>query len=169
LDEAQASADGALAIFAARKTQAGTDAADALLAAAWIDRLRGANEKARSNFDQAIAADRASPEPDKLALASHLLAEADFLSAVNAAPAAQPLIREALDIRQRQLPDGFWSTDLTRLVQAETADDAGDVEPILAKLRARLGDNALLTQAAVERAARIGQSPGGPAFRAPLF
>jgi serine/threonine-protein kinase len=155
LDDAQASIEGALAIYRARKTPAGADTAEAALAAAALDRLRGANEKARALYQEAVLSCRGLPEPDKLLLAKLLLAQADFLIGVNEPAAAQPLVREALEIRVKQFAEGFWAIDVARLVQAELTGSAGVAEASLANLRSKLGDNALAVHAAAERVAAM--------------
>jgi serine/threonine-protein kinase len=153
-DEGQNSAEAALAIYE-RPSQSKRDGGDAFAAVAWLSRLRGANDRAAALYGQALAADRSLPEPDRLALASHLLAEADFAAAE--APA-----RESLDIRKHLLPEGFWAIDLSRLVVAEVSGDIKRAETDLADLRRKLGEGAMLSRAATERAGH--RNPSLPVF-----
>ena len=136
-------------------------------AAAWVSRLRGANNETTDLYDRAVSDDRSALEPDKLSLASHLLAQADFLMSLHDFAAARPLAREALEIRTQQLPDGFWSIDLARLVvaetgRAETGRDEAATRTSLANVQRKLGDNALLSRAAAERVAH--KHPALPLF-----
>lgn len=150
LAEAGESVDGALAIYA--RQPAGTkEKGDAFAAAAWLSRMLGENEKTKSLYAQAVSADRAVPEPDQLALASHLVAQADFLTSLHDSPAAQPLAREALAIRTRQLPEGFWAIDLARIASAEAVGDNNTAARSLENVSRKLGEKALLSSAAAER------------------
>jgi serine/threonine-protein kinase len=168
-DDAQASLDAAFAIYQARKTPAGIDTAEAALAAAFLYRLRGTNEKARALFDQTVSACRGLPEPDELALATVLLAQAEFLIGVNDQEAARPLVPEALAIREKLLPVGSWPIDVAHLVQAELTGSASAAEASLAGLRSKLGDKALFTQAAEERVVEIHHPSRHGAFQFSLF
>jgi hypothetical protein len=169
LDDAQTSVDGTLGIYRARKTAAGADTAEAAMAAAWLERLRGANEKARTLYEEAVANCRAQREPDKLLLATLLLTQADFLIGVNDPAAARPLVQEARQIREKQLAPGLWAMDVAHLVQADLSGSVNGAEASLANLRTKLGDNALDVHAAAERLAAMRDPARQHAFSLPLF
>ena len=151
--DAAQSVAGALAIFD-KQPHRGADAGDAFAAAAWMSRLRGETEQARVLFNRAVAADRSMPEPNQLALASHLVVQADFLTGLKDYAAAQSLAREALEIRTHVLPAGSWAIDLSRIVLAQAARDPASAQKEFATLRRNLGDSALLTRAASQRVSK---------------
>jgi hypothetical protein len=107
----------------------------------------------------AISSWRALPEPNTLVLARLLLARAELLISTKHTAAAEPLVREAIGIREKQLPKNSWPIDSAHLIQAELTGSTKEAEDRLSQLRTKLGDHAFIVQAATDRvAARNGAS-----------
>ncbi|HUA62981.1 MAG TPA: serine/threonine-protein kinase [Verrucomicrobiae bacterium] len=120
LDAARQDLEKSLRIYGLKAGAGPDEINEARFQMAELDRAQGYRDAAAATYREVVDADRGASPARPLDTAAHLLGYAEFLAAgPGDGPArAEPLAREALDLRQRNLPPDFWSIDVARGVLA---------------------------------------------------
>jgi serine/threonine protein kinase/Tfp pilus assembly protein PilF len=165
-DEARAALTRALEIYQA-KPASQIDSAQATFNFAELNHAQGRNREAEERYARSVALDRSAGPAARMQLAAHLLGYAGFLAASGSATRAEPLAREALAIREKEYPPGFWMVDAARSVLGGVLARLGrysEAETLLAAacagLNRSLGPQAPDARAAAERAATLYRASG---------
>ena len=168
-DSAQSAIDSAQAIYRAKVPAFHSGSPDLIFQQAQLDWKRARNSQADSLFRQTLDIDRADGAPARLRTADHLLGYAGFLAATGAPSRAEPLAREAVAIRERDLPAGFWTIDTAKSSLGGVLTALGrysDAEPLLVaaygNLDRKLGLRAPDSQSARDRLVRLYEAWGKP-------
>jgi len=168
-DAAQSGIDAARTIYREKLASLRTGTADLLFQQAQLEWKKGRNPEADSLFRQALEMDRSDRHPAQLLTSAHLLGYAGFLAATGDASRAEPLAREAVGIRVRELPAGFWTIDSARSALGGVLTALGrysEAEPLLVAayddLNRKLGLRARDSQSARDRLVKLYEAWGKP-------
>jgi tetratricopeptide (TPR) repeat protein len=164
---AESDIDAALEIYRNKLGSSPLASAGLLIHRAQIEWKKGRNSESEKLFRQTLEMDRAAGPEAQLQMATHLIGYAWFLASTGKPLAAESLAREALEIRVRELPPGFWTIDAAKSAVGGVLAALGrysEAEPLVvlayAELARKLGPNARDSQSALDRVVRLYEAWG---------